>query len=114
MVILDLMRLMGGLAQDATGEIEVHSPADRELAERWCERSSAVVRAEVDEAGAGTRVVRRGRAPDPADVLGADRLPGVRLWLYTNFRGNLACDCCCVASSPQAPAANSTRTPRIR
>src|SRR5262249_30239441 len=35
--------------------------------------------------------------------LGADRLPGVRLWLYTNFHCNLACDYCCVSSSPQAP-----------
>lgn len=27
-----------------------------------------------------------------------------RLWLYTNFHCNLACDYCAVASSPQAPA----------
>ena len=104
MVILDLMRLVGGLAQGATAEIEVHSPGDRDLAERWCERNgNAVVRADVNEAGGGTLVVRRGRAPDPADVLGADRLPGVRLWMYTNFHCNLACDYCCVASSPQTP-----------
>ena len=30
-------------------------------------------------------------------------MPGARLWLYTNFHCNLACDYCCVASSPQAP-----------
>jgi len=29
---------------------------------------------------------------------------GSRLWLYTNFDCNLACDYCCSRSSPQAPA----------
>ena len=104
MVILDLMRLMGGLPHGATGEVAVHSPADRDLAERWCARSgNTVVRADVDQMGAGVLVVRRGRPPDPADVLGADRLPGVRLWFYTNFHCNLACDYCCVGSSPHTP-----------
>jgi uncharacterized Fe-S cluster-containing radical SAM superfamily protein len=28
---------------------------------------------------------------------------GSRLWLYTNFDCNLACDYCCAASSPRAP-----------
>ena len=40
MVILDLMRLMGTLADGATGEVTVRSAADRELAERWCARSA--------------------------------------------------------------------------
>ncbi|GAB7151223.1 radical SAM protein [Mycobacterium riyadhense] len=104
MVILDLMRRVGGLAQGATAEVAVSGDRDRELAERWCAQTgNTVVRAEVDQAGVGTLVVRRGRPPDPASVLGADRLPGVRLWLYTNFHCNLSCDYCCVASSPQAP-----------
>jgi len=36
----------------------------------------------------------------------ADGLPplGSRLWLYTNFDCNLACDYCCAESSPTAPA----------
>ncbi len=103
MVILEMMRVVGGLAQGATGEVEVRSVADRELAERWCARTgNAIVAAEVDAGGVGTLRVRRGAPPDPADVLGADRVPGVRLWLYTNFHCNLACDYCCVASSPQA------------
>jgi pyruvate-formate lyase-activating enzyme len=64
-------------------------------------------------------VVRRGRRVDAlTDVLpGAlsdalpdvladvppDRRPGTRLWIYTNFDCNLACDYCCVRSSPQTP-----------
>ncbi|MCV7121642.1 Rv1681 family radical SAM protein [Mycobacterium lacus] len=103
-MILDLMRRVGGLAQGATAEVAVRSERDRELAERWCARTgNTLVRADVDQGGAGTLVVRRGRPPDPASVLGADRLPGVRLWLYTNFHCNLSCDYCCVSSSPSAP-----------
>lgn len=45
--------------------------------------------------------VRRGRRPDPFAGLEPDQLPGTRLWLYTNFDCNLACDYCCVRSSPQ-------------
>jgi uncharacterized Fe-S cluster-containing radical SAM superfamily protein len=104
MVILTLMRLMGDLADGATGEIAVSCDEDRALAERWCAHTgNTVVRADVDESGAGILVVRRGRLPDPRDELGDDRMPGARLWLYTNFHCNLACDYCCVASSPHAP-----------
>jgi hypothetical protein len=103
-VVIDLMRLMGTLADGATGEITVASAAERELAEKWCARSgNTLLYADVDDSGAGTLTVRRGRPPDPMAVLGADRMPGARLWMYTNFHCNLACDYCCVASSPQAP-----------
>ncbi|SOJ53269.1 Antilisterial bacteriocin subtilosin biosynthesis protein AlbA [Mycobacterium simulans] len=104
MVILDLMRQVGGLAQGATAEVAICGDRDRSLAEQWCARTgNTVVRTDVDQAGVGTLVVRRGHPPDPASVLGAERLPGVRLWLYTNFHCNLSCDYCCVSSSPQAP-----------
>lgn len=104
MVIIDLMRLMGTLADGATGEVTVASAAERELAEKWCERSgNTVLDADVNDSGVGTLTVRRGRPPDPLAVLGAERMPGARLWMYTNFHCNLACDYCCVASSPQAP-----------
>lgn len=104
MVIIDLMRLLSTLADGETREIIVASAAERELAERWCARSgNTIVNADVDASMAGTLTVRRGRPQDPLAVLGADRMPGARLWLYTNFHCNLACDYCCVASSPQAP-----------
>jgi hypothetical protein len=103
-VIIDLMRLMVTLADGATGEITVASADERDLAEKWCARSgNTIVAADVDVSGAGTLTVRRGRPPDPLAVLGADRMPGARLWMYTNFHCNLACDYCCVASSPQSP-----------
>jgi hypothetical protein len=42
-------------------------------------------------------------AVPPATPPDAARL-GSRLWLYTNFNCNLACDYCCAESSPRAPA----------
>jgi pyruvate-formate lyase-activating enzyme len=104
MVILDLMRVMGGIANGALAEVTIRSAAEHELADRWCTRTgNTIVRADIDDSGVGTLLVRRGRPPDPAADLGRDRMPGARLWLYTNFHCNLACDYCCVASSPQAP-----------
>ncbi|MBV9011290.1 MAG: hypothetical protein JO272_04445 [Pseudonocardiales bacterium] len=47
--------------------------------------------------------VRRGQRPDPFAELAAPQLPGTRLWMYTNFDCNLACDYCCARSAPQAP-----------
>ncbi len=41
--------------------------------------------------------------PMPAPPSGSPRL-GSRLWLYTNFDCNLACDYCCARSSPRARA----------
>ena len=41
--------------------------------------------------------------PGPPPPAGAAPL-GSRLWLYTNFDCNLACDYCCAMSSPRAPA----------
>jgi MoaA/NifB/PqqE/SkfB family radical SAM enzyme len=40
---------------------------------------------------------------DPVADLAPERRPGSRMWLYTNFHCNLACDYCCVSSSPRAP-----------
>jgi hypothetical protein len=41
--------------------------------------------------------------PAPQPPAGSPPL-GTRLWLYTNFDCNLACDYCCAMSSPRAPA----------
>ena len=45
---------------------------------------------------------------DPIEALAPEQPPGYRLWVYTNFHCNLACDYCCVASSPRADAGSST------
>jgi len=102
-VVLDLVRLLGSLAEGATGEVAFSSSDELDLVRRWCERTgNTFVAATMIDGASGTVVVRRGRPPDPASMLGRDRLPGTRLWLYTNFHCNLACDYCCVGSSPRA------------
>ncbi len=103
MVILDLVRIVGQLAEGDTTEISVSSSTELDLIRRWCEQTgNTVVSTLMAEEDSGTAVVSRGRPLDPASMLGADRLPGARLWLYTNFHCNLACDYCCVGSSPRA------------
>lgn len=96
MVILDLVERVGAIAVGATTEVPI-APGDADLVGRWCARTGN----ELVEIGNGVAVVRRGRPPDPVEELPADRRPGARLWLYTNFDCNLACDYCCARSSPQ-------------
>jgi pyruvate-formate lyase-activating enzyme len=75
----------------------VTSPAELAAVRAWCERTGNTL----VEAGEGGVTVRRGRPSDPVAALPAQRRPGARLWIYTNFHCNLACDYCCVRSSPQ-------------
>ncbi|MGV9309758.1 Rv1681 family radical SAM protein [Nonomuraea sp. NPDC003727] len=96
MVILDLVERMGALPVGATAEVPLGA-GEAELVERWCARTGN----ELVEIGRGVAVVRRGRPADPVADLPADRRPGARLWLYTNFDCNLACDYCCSRSSPR-------------
>ncbi len=50
-------------------------------------------------------MIRRGHrtGAEPVADLPPEQRPGARLWLYTNFDCNLACDYCCARSSPKAP-----------
>jgi sulfatase maturation enzyme AslB (radical SAM superfamily) len=102
MVILDLMRAIGTLSVGQTADIAATSD-DLDAVRRWCAHTgNTLAGAEFDHAGRGHVVIRRGPAPDPRLALAPDRMPGARLWLYTNFHCNLHCDYCCVASSPRA------------
>lgn len=68
--------------------------------DRWARfTGNAIV--EVSSHGETHRfLIRKGaaRSYEEAPVVGS------RLWLYSNFDCNLACDYCCVRSSPRAPA----------
>jgi len=99
MVILDLVARVSGAAEGDLVVVSLTSPADRELVAAWCDRTGNTLVA-TDQS---TATVLRGRAADPLAGLPADRVPGTRLWLYTNFDCNLACDYCCVRSSPRTP-----------
>ena len=99
MVILDLVEKLGALADGDVVTVPAPTPRDVAAVQAWCARTgNTFVGSE-----AGAVVVRRGRRPDPLLELPAERRPGSRLWIYTNFDCNLACDYCCVRSSPQAP-----------
>ncbi len=92
--------LVAALRTLADGDLlSLHGPAriGPDL-ERWARfTGNAIV--EVTADGESSRFVLRKGAPrsyDGAPVVGS------RLWLYTNFDCNLACDYCCVRSSPRA------------
>ncbi len=71
----------------------------REL-EAWCRFThNSLIDTAVEE-GRTRCVFRYG---EPPENVGDDRPVGSRLWLYTNFDCNLACDYCCVRSSPKVP-----------
>ena len=63
----------------------------------WCARTGN----ELVGMDGTSATVQRGRRVDPLAELAPEQLPGTRLWMYTNFDCNLACDYCCVRSSPQ-------------
>ncbi|TFD24230.1 radical SAM protein [Cryobacterium sp. TMS1-13-1] len=69
-----------------------------ELISAWCLSSGNEI---VSTEGSAVTVLH-GRSPDPLAGLDPDQLPGSRVWVYTNFDCNLACDYCCVRSSPKA------------
>jgi pyruvate-formate lyase-activating enzyme len=109
-LVLDLVERVGGAASGAT--VSVPLGADPDTAESlaaWCERTGN----ELVSVRDGMAVVRRGRLPDPLASLDPRQVPGTRLWMYTNFDCNLACDYCCARSSPKA-ARRALGADRIR
>jgi organic radical activating enzyme len=93
----DLLAALQGLADGDL--LSLHGPArlGPDL-DRWARfTGNAIV--EVTPEGEINRFLVRKGAPRSYD--GAP-LVGSRLWLYTNFDCNLACDYCCVRSSPRA------------
>ena len=78
--------------------VAIDSADDVALVERWTDATGNTILTVLPD---GVEIVR-GRIADPLMALPEDRRPGYRLWLYSNFNCNLACDYCCVASSPRA------------
>jgi hypothetical protein len=99
-VVLDLVEAVGRLPAGGTVSVPV-AEADTDTVAAWCAHTGN----QLVSAAHGHAVVRRGRAGSAEAALAElppDRRPGARLWLYTNFDCNLACDYCCARSSPQA------------
>ena len=100
-LVLDLVERVGAAARLDTVSVPVRGldPAEsRTVAEAWCARTGH----QVVSVDADAVVVRKGPRADPLAELDPGMLPGTRLWMYTNFDCNLACDYCCAKSSPQA------------
>ncbi|NED99274.1 Rv1681 family radical SAM protein [Phytoactinopolyspora halotolerans] len=98
--LVDLVARVGAAAAGERVPVQV-GDSDPELVGRWCERAGHRL-LRIDD---GVAVIMRGPIPDDDAVLAEippERQPGTRLWIYTNFDCNLACDYCCARSSPQA------------
>lgn len=93
-----LIERVGAAATGTTVLVPVSSGEEADLVHRWCTGTGNSVYA-VHEAAVE---VYRGSFPDTIAGMAPDRRPGYRLWIYTNFHCNLACDYCCVESSPKA------------
>jgi pyruvate-formate lyase-activating enzyme len=92
-VVLDLVEAVNAIAAGSTVSVPVEAE-DFEIVTEWCARSGN----QLVSLHNGLAVVRRGPAQVPPPGL-----PAQRLWIYTNFDCNLACDYCCARSSPRAP-----------
>jgi uncharacterized Fe-S cluster-containing radical SAM superfamily protein len=100
-LVLDLVQRVGAATRFETVSVPLRgldADESRVVAEAWCDRTGH----QVVSVDAQAVVVRKGPRADPLAGLDPSLLPGTRLWLYTNFDCNLACDYCCAKSSPQA------------
>ena len=95
---IDLVQTVGAAAAGTTVLVAVSHPDDVAVVDRWCRSTGNSVLA----VGEDAVEVYRGRLSDPSSTVAPERMPGRRLWLYTNLHCNLACDYCCVSSSPRA------------
>jgi len=103
-LLLDLVELVGRTPRHGLALVPLaagNSEDQHRTVAAWCERTGNRLVSVVD----GLATIRRGRSPDPFEGLDPSQIPGTRLWMYTNFDCNLACDYCCVRSSPKTPRA---------
>jgi pyruvate-formate lyase-activating enzyme len=97
-LVLDLVERIGTVANGASVSVPIDA-GDARTVEVWCARTGNQL-VEIRDSAA---IVRRGRGVDPLAGLTPGQIPGTRLWVYTNFDCNLACDYCCARSSPHTP-----------
>ncbi len=100
-LLVDLVALLRTTRAGDLIAITTGSPAAAADLASWARFTGNAVVQSLETGGRTRFVVRSGAAPAEEPGLGAGRV-GSRLWLYTNFDCNLACDYCCVRSSPRA------------
>jgi pyruvate-formate lyase-activating enzyme len=101
-LVLDLVERLGTAARGTTVTLPLPTGDPEQLVDTitaWCARTGN----ELLDVRDGIATLRRGPPLDPLAGIAPEQLPGTRLWLYTNFDCNLACDYCCARSSPRAP-----------
>ncbi|MDQ6642605.1 MAG: radical SAM protein [Actinomycetota bacterium] len=98
LLAIDLVARVGATAAGSTVQVAAATSQDVDFIDTWCRASGNSVLAVLPD----SVEVYRGSLADPTAALPPERLPGYRLWMYTNFHCNLACDYCCVSSSPKA------------
>jgi pyruvate-formate lyase-activating enzyme len=101
-LVLDLVERVGHAARGATVTVPLPTDDPQQLLETiaaWCARTGHELVGVRDNVA----TLRRGPAQDLLAGIAPGQLPGARLWMYTNFDCNLACDYCCARSSPRAP-----------
>lgn len=94
-----LIEVVGATVPGSTVRVEVDGPGDVDVASAWVDATGNTLLSVHDD----SVEIYRGRVADPLDALPAERRPGYRLWIYSNFHCNLSCDYCCAGSSPSAP-----------
>lgn len=97
-LVVRLVEAVGETAAGSSVHVPVGDSADVEVVRAWCDATgNTVLAVHMD-----TVEIHRGPIVDPVAALASGMRPGYRLWVYTNFHCNLACDYCCVSSSPAA------------
>jgi organic radical activating enzyme len=93
----DLLAAFQGLADGELLSLQGPARLGPDL-DRWARFTGNSIVEVIPEGETSRFLVRKGapRSYDETPVVGS------RLWLYSNFDCNLACDYCCVRSSPQA------------
>jgi pyruvate-formate lyase-activating enzyme len=97
-LVLDLVERTRGAPRGATITVTLDGIAAADALADWCARNGH----HLVEVGDRAATIRCGPVEDPLAGVPPEHRPGTRLWLYTNFDCNLACDYCCARSSPKA------------
>jgi sulfatase maturation enzyme AslB (radical SAM superfamily) len=85
-----------------SAQVAIENPGERAAVEAWCRRTRNTLISVDDQSVEVKRGISETVQPNRWLDRALARLRS-RLWLYTNFDCNLACDYCCVRSAPGAP-----------
>ena len=101
-LLVELVRRLRPLKDGQLLALESRGAGVREGLPKWSGLTgNAIVEETAAASGRRRYIIRRGNLPTfGSGVTAAER----RIWLYSNFHCNLACDYCCVRSSPTRKA----------